>query len=317
MSDTSYREIRATATEWFSRLQEEDASEHEFQQWQQWLKASPDHQRAFDDVENAWHLIEKVRPVPWASIKELERDRAGMGKAPRWAIAATVLIAVCAAAFAWRQLSQARASTYATTTAEQRSVLLSDGSRITLGARSRVTPQLAAQERRIVLEFGEVFFEVAPDPHRPFTVVAGGHDIRALGTAFNVRASDGEVLVSVAEGRIAVSTAGGRQMVLGAGERVALDASGAVEREEEAPAQIATWREGRFEYRREELRQVVADLNRYTERPIVIDDEAAGALRYTGTVLPDHLNEWLAGIGGVLPVQVREEAGGRRISLAR
>lgn len=315
MSDTSYRQIRATATEWFTRLQEDDASEHEFQQWQQWLKASPDHQRAFHDVENAWHLIEKVRPVPWVSVKEAERDRAG--RVPRWAIAATVLILVCATAFSWRHLSQSRAHSYVTTTAEQRSMLLSDGSRITLGARSRVTPRLAAQERRIVLEFGEVFFEVAPDPHRPFTVVAGGHDIRALGTAFNVRVSDGEILVSVAEGRIAVSSAKGRQMELAAGEQVVLAQSGVVERTKETPAQIATWRQGRFEYRREELKQVIADLNRYTDQPIVIEDDVAGALHYTGTVLPDHLNEWLAGISGVLPVQVREEAGERRISIAR
>jgi transmembrane sensor len=314
MSDAGYRQIRAAATEWFVRLQEEGASEQDFQQWQMWLKASPDHQRAFQDVEQAWRLIEDVRPVPWASVRELERDRSK--GVPRWAIAASVLIFACVAAFSWRQLSPSRSAGYATATAEQRSVLLTDGSRITLGARSRVTPRLAERERRVVLHFGEAFFEVAPDPGRPFTVVAQDHDIQVLGTSFNVRASEAEVVIGVAEGRIAISGADGKRMILGAGEQVTLGAAGRVEREDAATAQIATWRQGRFEYRREALRQVVADLNRYTDRPIVIEDESVGDLSYTGTVLPDHLNEWLAGIGGVLPVQVREADGERRISRA-
>jgi transmembrane sensor len=255
-----------------------------------------------------------VRPVPWASVRELERDRSK--GVPRWAIAASVLIFACVAAFSWRQLSPSRSAGYATATAEQRSVLLTDGSRITLGARSRVTPRLAERERRVVLHFGEAFFEVAPDPGRPFTVVAQDHDIQVLGTSFNVRASEAEVVIGVAEGRIAISGADGKRMILGAGEQVTLGAAGRVEREDAATAQIATWRQGRFEYRREALRQVVADLNRYTDRPIVIEDESVGDLSYTGTVLPDHLNEWLAGIGGVLPVQVREADGERRISRA-
>lgn len=315
MSNPEDRLLRATAADWFTRLQEEGATESDFQQWQHWLKASPDHQRAFHDVERAWRLIADVKPVPWASVSELERDRAGF--MPRWAVAAAVLLVVCTGVLAWRMLGPSRTGGYETVTAEQRSVLLADGSRVTLAAKSRVTPNLAERERRIVLNFGEAFFEVAPDPRRPFTVVARGLDIRALGTAFNVRAGESGVYVGVEEGRIAVSTSEGRQMVLGAGEQVTLSAGGRPQRREGAPAQIATWRQGRLEYRREELSQIVEDLNRYTDRAIVLDDDSVGALRYTGTVLPDHLDEWLAGIDGVLPVEVREVGDVRRITRKR
>jgi len=65
---------------------------------------------------------------------------------------------------------------------EIRQVPLADGSRLTLDERSRVSVQYETATRRVRLEFGEVLFEVAKDPKRPFVVQAGNIRVRAVGT---------------------------------------------------------------------------------------------------------------------------------------
>lgn len=335
-------EISAAAADWFVRLHEEDATEHDFQQWQHWLAASPEHERAYQQIVDGWHLIGEVTPAPWASAQELDADREQVQAVPSgaalgrsafrrkaaffFAIAATILAAV-GIAVAPKYLGKS-SDGYSTVTAEQRSVRLPDGSRVTLGARSTVMPMFDGAERRIVLKSGEAYFEVTHDPNRPFVVIAGGKAVRAVGTAFNVHAAGDRMLVGVVEGRVAIITlasGGGSpgrdsqgveagQRLLSSGQEALLTSVGGYEVQAKSPEEIATWRNGRFEYRGEELRHVVDDLNRYTDRRIVLDDDRAGSLRYSGTVFPDHLDEWLEGIAGALPIQLRETAATRHIA---
>src|SRR5690606_35324362 len=88
--------------------------------------------------------------------------------------------------------------------AQVREYRLSDGSRITLGAGSRIRVDYTAAARRLTVEAGEAFFAVARDPQRPFVVHAGSGTITALGTAFNVRSLAGRVVVTVVEGKVEV-----------------------------------------------------------------------------------------------------------------
>lgn len=325
-------EVAAAAAEWFARLQEHDSSEQDFQRWQAWLRASTEHQRAFRQVERAWNLMGDVTPVPWASPRELQQSASRSRRTQIvWAAAASTVLAI-GALFAWPHLRADGPTPFATAIAEQRSMRLPDGSRVILGAKSRIRPLFSSDARRVVLEYGEAFFDVAQDPLRPFTVLARGNEIRAIGTAFNVRATSDAVLVSVTEGRIAVvpraeAAATRRErspgettvpgLIVSSGQQAVLDPAGKMDRQQKPAEEIATWRLGRFEYRGESLREVVEDLNRYTEHPIELEDESVAALRYSGTVFPDHLDEWLDGISGVLPVVVSEDGVGRRIARAR
>ena len=49
---------------------------------------------------------------------------------------------------------------------------------------------------------GEVHFNVVRDPARPFVVLAGGTEVKAIGTAFNVRCEGGTLEVLVTEGLV-------------------------------------------------------------------------------------------------------------------
>jgi len=345
-------EVARVAAEWFARLQEDEVSEQDFAEWQRWLTEHPDHHRIYREIEEAWNLIGEVQPVPWSPAEGPEARSPGkpeartapaeapergempsawaqpQAPAPRsrakrpWAIAA-ILLTVAGIVSGALFMEWPASKAYSTSIAEQRSVRLPDGSRVTLGAHSRLTPRFDGSTRQVELTQGQAFFEVTHDPARPFTVLAGASEIRAIGTSFDVRAAPSRVLVSVTEGRVAVRSthlddeANGQKLFLSAGEHAAIDRAGRVEQNARMTTNISSWRQGRFEYRGEELRYIVEDLNRYTDRPIILADDSVASLRYSGTVFPDHLDEWLEGISGALPVIVRESDSSREIVRAR
>ena len=338
------------ASDWFVRLQSEPLGADELGRWEQWL-ALPANEQAFAKIEQLWSGTGGLAGMPLPSREAVARDRydgavpvrtwlddrrGGSSAAPdivrryAWyatAAAAAVLLAVASLVIVQRSGAPAEQfRTYETRTAKHLEIPLLDGSRIALGARSSLSVFYSGSQRAVVLAGGEAMFEVAPDRDRPFVVVAGRGTITALGTAFNVDHGRDRVVVTVTEGVIEVARrplAGeaGRQtnhparvqaVRVAAGERVVYDADGRLGEVESADAEAATaWRSGRLRYRAESLKYVIADVNRYSYREIVVADPAIAELAFTGTVFQDQIDEWLAGLEAVFPVEAVPADDGR------
>jgi transmembrane sensor len=81
---------------------------------------------------------------------------------------------------------------------------LDDGTIVELNRGASITVMYTPTERYVKLDYGEVNFQVAKDPTRPFIVNIGGVNVRALGTSFNVRRNKGAVEVLVTSGVVQV-----------------------------------------------------------------------------------------------------------------
>ena len=350
-STTNVR-IEQTAAEWLVRLQEPDVTEADLIEWDAWLKADRRHRRAFDGLESVSAFIAREQSalvdIPLPSEDELRTDEyAGEQRIAllndssvgderltvqksgvRWAMAATVLLAIGVAAwFAaesdWPSTPDSHLQVVETRKSEHRSVELDDGSRIELGAASSLSVNYSGERRTIVLEAGEALFEVAKDPDRPFVVVAGTGTITAVGTAFNVRRDVNRVVVTVTEGEVEVVQQAGatvrmpddsitgetsapvRQNLV-VGERVEYNATGIARLDDVAPEAATEWQNGRLRYRAESLKHVIPDVDRYSAQTVIIGDAAVGELKFTGTVFQDNADEWLRGLEKVFPVEVVE-----------
>src|ERR1700724_1682824 len=99
--------------------------------------------------------------------------------------AAAVVLVICGLVGwgVWRAWAD---PTYTTGIGEQRIVRLDDGTRLSLNSGTRVRIAYDDSERRVELESGEAYFEVAHNPARPFIVTAANHRVTALGTVFVV-----------------------------------------------------------------------------------------------------------------------------------
>jgi transmembrane sensor len=241
----------------------------------------------------------------------------------RRALAATLLAAslVAAVLLAWQQPHNGAdvPRELLTRTGEQLDITLADGSRVWLGPRSALLVDFDGRARTVRLRDGEAYFSVRKD-RRPFRVLATAGAITAVGTAFDVRAAADRVTVAVTEGVVSVAplaqAPGAREFAavrVGSGQQITIQAHRAVEGRAviatPSPGERALWRDGVLVYRNEPLRDVVADVARYSARPIEIFD-AAGDLRFSGVVYRDAIDEWAAALPESFPV-VLDSSGGR------
>ena len=321
--------IYAVAADWLIRLQQPDLSLDETLGWQQWMAEDPRHRDAFRGLEAVWEKFESVPLPPAASNGALKSDTYDgslpvsewkVRSAPvswhgpwRWAVAALLLIClttVVAGSFIVPSLvaSLPRGKTFETAVGQNATVRLPDGSEVQLGGHTRLTVSLSPKLRQVDLLRGEAYFAVAKDRARPFRVSAGTATVTAVGTEFNVRRSDDRVVVSVLEGRVLVqpmvpvvpvswmpaSQAIGSAAPVNAGERSTINRRGVETTQPVADASSAVeWQRGRLAFEAEPLRYVVQDVNRYTDKPIVIADELTGDLRVTGTVTEANIIGWV------------------------
>jgi transmembrane sensor len=151
-------------------------------------------------------------------------------------------------------------------------------------------------ERRVILSAGESFFQVAHDPGRPFTVIANGVTVRAVGTAFNVKLVGDRVDVLVTEGRVEIDKVGGTNQpmsphvaVLTVGERtqVAPTVGSAAPVEQVAPEavrELLSWQARMTRFVDVPLREMIARLNRCNEIKLVLEDPALGDRKIGGMI---------------------------------
>lgn len=321
-------DVLRAAGEWVLELQSPDITVERIAAWQQWLARDLRHARAFEQLQQTWNLADGLREVP--AILELSQAAPSQRRSRTWrsglGLAAALVVAIGAASFWWFQ--QRGATVLETAVGEHRDLHLADGSQVSIGAGSLLRVSMDEHRRRIELIRGEAYFQVARDPARPFSVRGGAMSVTALGTAFNVRRTGEWLVVGVSEGTVAVSArresfleelgvrrpqAATHPQLVTAGQRLSMETTRPVAQKVEAvaPRAIGSWRTGRLQYSGEPLAVVIADVNRYVDKPIVITDPSIAALRVTGTVSENNVTSWLTSLQASLPIEVVEGTEGR------
>jgi Fe2+-dicitrate sensor, membrane component len=185
--------VLAEASAWLARLQGSSRTAAAEAAFKAWVAEDVVHARAFARVTETWDIIPGAAQLN--NVQAIARTR------PRRrvleALAACLLLAAIGGGVTLYKL---RDPVYQTMVGGQQTVMLDDGTRITLNTDTRLTVAYSKTERRIVLNHGEAIFKDTENPHRPFIVQAGDRRVRALGTAFDVRSDPRLLEVTLMEG---------------------------------------------------------------------------------------------------------------------
>lgn len=240
------------ASEWLLALSEAPGDTRLLAAFRAWLAASPDHARDWEEMERTYRLMGLTVPAfrtRWAPPAPPPPPAARRAAVPvrRRVVAGVTALAAGLALMVASGLPLRLSADAVTATAETRALRLDDGSTVHLAPQSAVAVALSAGERRVRLLQGEAFFDVAPDPNRPFVVTAGAVETTVLGTAFDVRMLGDETWVGVQRGRVRVDDTLGTPPVsetLEAGDWVSLGPEHSRARGQQPPAQMAAWTQG-------------------------------------------------------------------------
>ena len=315
-------QILEEASTWFVDLSEGHLTGKVREQFSDWLRASPEHVRAYLQISALWEdapllgkgaedveaLIARTRAA--GNVVRVGKDRQALSVRSRRfvtplrsALAASLVLVAIGITF-WLQ----QRGVYETAIGEERSLTLADGSTIELNAQSRVRVHFTAAERSIDLLEGQVLFHVTHDTARPFVVHSGAASVRAVGTQFDVDRRSGETVVTVVEGRVAVlpdfllqpasanavapsisvpdfaltGPGGARGLLLTAGEQVTLSAQATSRPTRTDVAAAIAWTQRKLVFASSPLTQVADEYNRYHQKRIVIRDRRLASFLVSG-----------------------------------
>lgn len=299
------------ASEWLQRLNDSNAEEVA-DQWMQWCGADPLNLPAFERMQHLWNALPEARsktlhPPPIVN-RPKHRNRL---------IAMAASVALLVGVAAWFALRYSDQEVLDTAVGEQRRITLADGSRLDLAPDSRVSTRFTLARRDVRLVRGEAFFAVAHSAIRPFVVHANSLTVTAVGTQFDVRISPSHTAVTVGEGRVTVAPdvegmgSGSRSNTeivhAGVGQRVSF--SNFAQRLSVAtvdPTVAGAWRDGTLQFVGEPLEDVINAINRYTAPQIVVAP-AFQQIRFTGTVSPSKVRDWLKALEQIYAVEVVDQ----------
>jgi transmembrane sensor len=275
------------AADWFARKRSGQMSVHELREMQAWLDADAAHDAAFRHIAQTWEVTRAIASDPEIlAIREDARNHhpVRMRALQTAGIGFASLVALIVGWFAmsgggYRDLfTKPYVERFQTAIGEIRTVKLPDGSVVSLDTDTVMRVRETAARRSIALLRGQAFFHVAKDASRPFVVSAGGNDVTAVGTVFDVRIDPDRFKVTLVEGRVMVAAPGAvsedqrTAMVAGwqlttwkNGERTLTPVNLTAE------ARETGWLDGRLTFIAVRIGDVAAEMNRYSRKKIIVD----------------------------------------------
>jgi transmembrane sensor len=322
-----------TAARWTVRRRE-GLSVGEEEELRAWLETDSAHRAAFEESLRGWEAAglaagdPRLRAMRRDALKARPRRLSGL---PLAASLAALALAGGTTALLFRPGPSAvqseagrrgASSIYETAVGERSTVRLEDGSVVTLNTNSRLKVSYSRAERDIALLAGQALFQVAHDSKRPFIVSALDRQVVATGTIFDVRIDREAVRVALVQGRVvvrALPTLAARAQVtakLEPGEELVATAGSPAEISAADVDRLTSWREGRVRFADTPLTEAVAEMNRYSTTPIVIEDGKAGAIRISGAFETGRSKDFAAAVASLFPVKAREADGEIRLRSA-
>lgn len=336
MSKERTEQAERAASEWLAHRYSGDWSDEDQAALARWMDASTEHRVAYLRLELAWRQSDRLKalgagtqdlapppPGQWTLTPFFEADTVdredsrdpAAAQAPvtpknrrrTLAIAASIVLAITAGLATYLFWPAGRA--YETDIGAIASVPMPDGSSVTLNTDSEVRIEVSQKERRIELTHGEAFFDVAPDPTRPFIVAAGSRRVIAVGTRFSVRRDGDDVQVVVTEGKVRIEGGAGAAPYLSAGTVARASRSGVLVQTKaiaEAEEQLS-WRAGILIFRNQSLADAIAEFNRYNIRKIIVEDPTLAALRIEGNFRSNNVDAFVRLLEQVYGISVSQD----------
>jgi len=297
---------RSSGAGWYAELQDEGLAADVWERFCLWER-DPANAAAFREIEAALAVLDRSRFArPKASRRTL-KIFAWMGAA-----AAAAAIAFAALTLAPPKAGPMHAAVQApqrhtTEIGEQREVRLADGTTVLLNTATQLEVAFTEAERRVRLVKGQALFDVQSG-EVPFTVDAGGRRTTALGTRFDVYLMRDGLAVTLVEGVVRVARAGTDEgSFLAPGEQLRVS-GGEVRIVPVDTAAVTGWQAGMLQFRDAPLGEVIAELNRYSDVQLRLDDAALAGERLSGVFKAGDQELFLESLSIYLPVEA-ERAG--------
>jgi transmembrane sensor len=162
---------------------------------------------------------------------------------------------------------------------------LADGTGVWLNAASSIKyPAAFTGNKREVEITGEVYFEVAHDKTKPFSVLANNQTVNVLGTHFNINAYNNEQFTktTLLQGSVKIGY-NGQTVYLKPGDQAQTSAAGILVDKTINEEGVIAWKEGFFDFKKADIKTIMRQAIRWYDVNVIYKGKIDNNL-YTGRI---------------------------------
>jgi transmembrane sensor len=324
--------VEETASQWVAKI-DRKLSASEENEFKTWIAASVVHYKIFMQIAEHWDRTESLQKF---DIKKGESEpviKKNRVYVPYMA-AACFLVVTVMGFMTYQQLPmsnriEANQVTYrqefSTTTKGTSEFQLPDGTQLKLNVKSKVAISYSSNMRKIELQSGEIYVDVAHDTSRPLVVFVKDRFIKAVGTAFNVElVNEKNIELTITEGKVIFGIAGSSleadhallkgTALVRAQHAVLGGASDIVSAKSAAEIQaLLSWKQGALIFNEQTLKEVLSEMRRYNDVEFVLKSTDLENIKVTGHFKANNLQQFLAAMENNFFIHHKMENGNKII----
>jgi|GEM_PF-1656707 len=347
-----------TAEAWLQKLQSGNCSDADYKAFDLWYKSDNHHREAFERTKYVESLLDVVASSPeihqlrkqvleatepkqtfvkeengqdatsTGFLSQLFQDLAQLISSivdkpgNRMAVFMSTAAAAVVMTVLFIRPSAIQSEFYETPVGKHRSVVLNDGSKITLDTNTSLVVTYTRESRLVELRRGQGYFDVTKNSKRPFVVTSSNAQVRVLGTIFSVRQSNSELVVTLKEGSVSVLPIDDRNQEkvkmhtvpqhLQPGEQLIYSPAKGIERK--TIAQIdkeMNWASGNLVFNSARLEDVITQISRYTNEAIIISDPDLKEIKVNAVFQVGKLDTFMKALESTLNIDIKKNTQGR------
>ncbi|WP_029278276.1 FecR family protein [Pedobacter borealis] len=257
---------------------------------EKWLNAAEANKKHFTQLETIWQVSNTLKnenkrdeEQAWASFKARRADLKQQGNNVKRLNVAKVWLRMAAVLFiavgGWIAYSLYGPGKYTelTATYQVRTETLPDGSALTLNKNTKISYATNFKNnRKLKLEQGDVFFDVAKDKTHPFVIDIEKISVEVVGTSFNIKHIKKDTEINVETGIVKVRLAND-EIKLYKGEKIIInDNTRKLVKEQSTDQLYNYYRSNLFQANNISLSKLVNTLNEAYGSNITLDEKIKG-----------------------------------------
>ena len=325
MTEISARDRRA-AQAWMVKMLDDPVRYRAA--FNKWASAKPGRLQYYESLLGSVQQASRAARELYREAPQLARPPVRRGRGRPLVLGLTTAAIVLVAMIGWSvyqghsrgEQDVQIASGLATKIGEVRTEKLDDGSTIILDTNSEVSTDLTASSRSVELKRGRARFMVAHDKDRPFIVSAGGNEVIATGTMFDVTLRGGfgvHLLQGSIEVRLARAFAGSGSrpnLRLQPGQLINIfDGQVGIPSAMQARQSDEQWVSGVKSFDDVPIKDVIAEANSYSETQIILADPLLGEREIFGDINIRDIEAVALAIADYLQLQIDRSQPGKLI----
>ncbi|MCG8668313.1 MAG: FecR domain-containing protein [Pseudomonadales bacterium] len=282
---------------------------------------------AYREVVHTWHATEllddteidelmaldHIEPKKEVPSQNIETAKGIQRSTLNWVAAMSIILFVTG----YLLVFSGQQRTYDIAIGKQSNILLSDGSELTAASNSQFVVSESWHQREVTLHNGSVFFDIAPNRFKPFTIETPNSQITVLGTAFSVYTHDDRDEIVVTHGKVKIESQH-KTYELSKEQKLTVTQHQIVHEAKINTEHEISWLTGTLVFHEEPLEEVLEKINQYYQTPVKIgrntinkDREAKiQRIKLSGTFSTEDLDGFLAALEVITDVKIEKTNSG-------